>query len=694
MNRRVLIFSFVILIIHTVVGFAQKNVPDAVKSADVIVYGATPGGFCAAIAAAREGASVILLEPTKHVGGLSTGGLSHCDSNQMRRETLMGLFDEWHTRIVKDYKDRGLPSPYNVSLKESAKWTFEPHVAMRVTMAMLKEAGVIVRTECYLKSVQKNGTRITMLVTKKGTFEANVYIDGTYEGDLMAAAGVEWTIGREGRSEFGESYAGKQFPKKTMDISGFDDHGNLVPLVTTSDAGPIEAGDQNVMTYSFRLCLTRDVAKSVPMPVPTNYDPARFELARRAFKAGIRGVGFDLYPLPGDKLDGNNSIGGQISFGLIGACNNWHSADELGRAKIWEEHKQYTLEFLHFLRTDPAVPNEVRNKFADLALCKDEFASTDHFPPALYVRESRRMKGLYVISQKDIIDSPQKDDPIAISSFPIDSHDCQRVALKDGGVINEGTIFPVRVPGTGVGHAYHVPYRSVLPKPDQCTNLVVPIALSCTHVGMSSLRIEGAWMAIGQGSGVAAALAAKHGVAVQDVHYPVLRDRLIAQGQVLVLPGAPRKTGAVKEADFVPVNSLPGIVLDDVDAKLEGEWTNSTNFKPYIGNGYRVHGAKEVGNDGKATATFRVRVPKSGQYKVAIAYSAHETRANNVPVSIVSGGRETKFVVDQTKPLPNGDRFQIFGTVELKEDDETTLQIQTSETTGFVILDAVQLIRM
>lgn len=694
MNQRVLIFSFVFLIIHTVVGFAQKNVPDTVTSADVIVYGATPGGFCAAIAAARDGASVILLEPTKHVGGLSTGGLSHCDSNQMRRETLMGLFDEWHIRIVKDYTDRGLPAPYNASLKDSAKWTFEPHVAMRVTMAMLKEAGVIVRTECYLKSVQKNGTRITMLVTKKGIFEANVYIDGTYEGDLMAAAGVEWTIGREGRSEFGESYAGKQFPKKTMDISGFDDHGNLLPLVTTSDAGPSEAGDQNVMTYSFRLCLTRDATKSVPMPLPTNYDPARFELARRAFKAGIRGVGFDLYPLPGSKIDGNNSIGGQISFGLIGACNNWHSADELGRAKIWEEHKQYTLEFLHFLRTDRAVPNDVRKKFADLALCKDEFASTDHFPPALYVRESRRMKGQYVISQRDIIDSPQKVDPIAISSFPIDSHDCQRVALNDGGVINEGTIFPVRVPGTGVGHAYHVPYRSILPKPDQCTNLLVPVALSCTHVGMSSLRIEGAWMVIGQGSGVAAALAAKQGITVQDLPYPLLRDRLIAQGQVLVLPGAPRKAAAAKEADFIPVKSLPGIVLDDIDAKLEGEWTNSTNFKPCIGNGYRVHGAKEVRNDGKATATFRVKVPRSGEYQIAIAYSAHETRANTIPVSIVSGGRETKFIVDQTKPLPNGDRFQIFGTIELKEEDETTLQIQTRDTTGFVILDAVQLIWM
>ena len=230
MNPRTLLV-FIFLSVTTVVGHAQE-------SADVIVYGATPGGFCAAIAAAREGASVILLEPTQHVGGLSTGGLSHCDSNQMARETLMGLFDEWHRRVVKDYTDRGLPTPYDAALKDTARWTFEPHVAMRVTMQMLKEAGVTVKTGRYLKSVTKEGPRITSLVTKDGTFQAKVFVDGTYEGDLMAAAGVDWTIGREGRAEFGESYAGKQYPKKKMDISGFAENGGLLPLVTASDAGP------------------------------------------------------------------------------------------------------------------------------------------------------------------------------------------------------------------------------------------------------------------------------------------------------------------------------------------------------------------------------------------------------------------------------------------------------------------------
>ncbi len=312
---------------------ASAIVVSAQESADVVVYGSTPGGFCAAIAAAREGASVILLEPTQHVGGMSTGGLSHCDSNQMRRETLMGLFDEWHRRVVKDYTDRGLPAPYDASRKDTAKWTFEPHVAMRVTKAMLNEAGVSVKTECSLRAVKKDGPRITSLITKDATFTAKVFIDGSYEGDLMAAADVDWTIGREGRAEFSESFAGKQYPKKKMDISGFDDAGKLLPLVTTSDGGPDDAGDANIMTYSFRLCLTRDPAKLVPIPAPAHYNPARFELPRRMLKAGIK-LGFDLYPLPGGKLDGNNSIHGQLSLGLVGGCNTWHNADEAGARKF------------------------------------------------------------------------------------------------------------------------------------------------------------------------------------------------------------------------------------------------------------------------------------------------------------------------------------------------------------------------
>ena len=504
-------------------------------NADVIVYGSTPGGYCAAIAAAREGASVILLEPTAHIGGMNTGGLSFSDSNQMHRKTVMGLFHEWHLRIQKDYESRGVKLPYDVNVKDQSKWSYEPHVAMRVTLAMLSEAGVEVLTERRLRSVEKDGARITRLITGNGSFTARIFVDGSYEGDLMAAAGVSWTIGREGKAGFGESYAGKQYPKPVMDIGGFDEDGKPLPLTTCTDAGPEDAGDDNIMVYSFRMSLTRDPANRVAMPKPAHYYPARFELIRRYVKKhGASGVGFDRYDVPGGKIDGNNGIGKQFSFGLVGGAKAWAEADEAGRAAIFEAHKQYTLEFFHFLATDPVFSEKQRAEIARWGLCADEFADSGHWPPQLYVRESRRMKGMYVMKQSDILEDTAKPDAIMVSSFPIDSHDCQRVAYPDGGVRNEGTIFPVRK--DRVGYPYHVPYRAILPLPAECDNLLVPVALSCTHVAISSLRIEGTWMLLGQSAGIAAALAAKNNIKVQDLPYERLKPRLIAQGQVLDLP--------------------------------------------------------------------------------------------------------------------------------------------------------------
>ncbi len=663
--------------------------PARAGEAHVIVYGATPGGFCAAIAAAREGAKVILLEPTGHLGGLSTGGLSHCDSNQMRREALTGLFEEWHLRIAQDYVARGRPAPYDPKDKTPGiRWVFEPSVASRVTQAMLTEAGVSVVTHCRLQTVDKSGARITALRTTQGAFTARTFVDGTYEGDLMAAAGVAWAIGREGRAEHGESLAGKQHPKPAMKVNGRDAAGGPLPLITGTDAGPDAAGDAHVMTFSFRLCLTRDPANRVPIPEPKNYDPARFELARRALQAGIRGIGFDLYPLPGNKLDGNNSIHGQVSLGLVGGSDTWHAADEAERARIWEAHRQYTLEFLRFLRTDPAVPAKLRADYASLGFCQDEFAANGHFPPALYVRESRRLQGLYVLTQKDILESPHKEDAVAVSSFPIDSHDCQRVVRPDGTVMNEGTILPVRVPQTGVGYAYHVPYRALLPKPAQCANLLVPVALGSTHVAMSSLRIEGAWMAIGQAAGVAAALAARGDRPVQDLPYAELRARLLAQGQTLELPAAPARKPTPPAGPKAPSTATANLTLDDPDAELTGTWTRSTTFKPHVGQGY-LHDEQRA--DGKSRAVFRFKGPSDGEFDLRMAYSAHPTRVQRLPVTVSGEGTEQRWVVDQTLPLPAGETFRGVGRLRLRQGADYVLTVVNDGGPGFTILDAFEL---
>ena len=661
----------------------------AATEADVIVYGATPGGFCAAIAAAREGASVILLEPTAHVGGVNTGGLCFSDSNQTVRSTVLGLFDEWHSRVEKDYQQRGVKLPYQVSVKDHTHWTYEPHVAAKITQEMLDEAGVKVLTKRVLSQVSKDGARITQITTSEDDFAAKVFIDGTYEGDLMAAAGVSWTIGREGRKDFGESLAGKQYPKKKMAISGLGADGKPLPLITTTDAGPDDAGDKNVMVYSFRLCVTKDAANRVPFPKPANYNPARWEVLRRYFAQEKRPhLLWDLYPLPGNKFDANNGIGKQFSMGLVGACNGWSEADEAGRAKIWEAHKQYTLEMHHFLSTDPAVPVAIREEYAKIGLCRDEFADYDHWSPQLYVREGRRMIGEYVVSQKDIIDEPKKDDAIVVSSFPIDSHDCQRVGTSEF-VVNEGTIMPVRIPGRRHGYAYHIPYRAITPKAAECDNLLVPVALSCTHVGISSIRVEPTWMILGQSAGIAAAMSAKQNLTVQKLPYPALRERLLAQKQVLDLPVLPDLPPEAKGSVSIDPKTLPGIVLDDTQAELKGPWSRSSNFKPHVGTGY-LHDDQR--GDGQSSAIFRFKAPKPGKYDLRMAYSAHETRAKKVPVTIESGGRKTEIPVDQTKPLPAGEAFRSIGTVELDGAADTVITVKNVGTDGFVILDALQLL--
>jgi hypothetical protein len=509
------------------------------EEADVIVYGATPGGFCAAIAAAREGAKVVLLEPSAHVGGVNTGGLSFSDSNQTVRSTLLGLFEEWHQRIAADYAARGVKLPYDVAKKDNAVWTYEPHVAARVTDAMLKEAGVSVLTKQALTGVEKEGSKIVRLTTTTANHSAKVFIDATYEGDLMARAGVVWHIGRESRDEYGESLAGRQYPKQKLAIDPFDANGLPLPFITSLRPGDDQAGEETVMVYSFRLCLTKNPANRVPFPEPKAYDQARFELVRRYFqKYPDAPLPWDLYPLPGGKFDANNGIGKMFSMGLVGEANGWCASDPAGRTKLWEKHKQYTLEFYKFLTTDDAVPAKIRTTMSELGLCRDEFVETDHWSPQLYVREGRRMDGRYMLTQKDVLSDPKKDDPIAVSSFPIDSHDCRRIALPDG-VLNEGTIMPVHVPGRRHGPAYHIPYRAITPSASECSNLLVPVALSATHVAYSSVRVEPTWMTIGQSAGIAAALAAKDGVTVQALDYAKLRERLLARHQVLDLPVLP-----------------------------------------------------------------------------------------------------------------------------------------------------------
>jgi hypothetical protein len=501
---------------------------------DVIVYGGTPGGVTAAVAAAREGRSVLLIEPLPLVGGMMSGGLSFSDSNQMLREALRGLFEEFHLRVEAHYKARGITLPYSVAEKDTKHWTYEPHVAELVFNAMLKEAGVHVVLNETLKQARMQGTRITGLRMRSGRrFAGKMFIDASYEGDLMAAAKVGFRVGRESRAELGESFAGAVYQKKAVGVAARE-NGKPLPLISGATVTPEGEGDHRIMTYSFRLSLSEDPANRVPFTKPADYDAHRYELFRRFYKAAPKtGIPFDMYPIPGNKLDGNNGIGGQLSTGLVGENWDYPTASAKKRKAIWGRHRSYTEGLLWFLMTDTAVPVSVRNRMQQMGYSKDEFAAYGHFPPVLYVREARRMVGEYFLTQADILEHSQKPDAIAVASFPIDSHDCQRIATPGGGFINEGTIFPAKTRIEGRGIPYQVPYRSIVPKAAECANLLVPVCISSSHVAFSSIRVEPAWMVLGESAGIAAAVALEKGVAVQQVDYSILAARLKAKGQVL-----------------------------------------------------------------------------------------------------------------------------------------------------------------
>ncbi len=656
---------------------------------DIVVYGATPGGVTAAVGAAREGGvSVALVEPLDIVGGVMSSGLSWSDSNQTDRRVLLGLFEEVHLRIEKHYTVRGVTLPYQVSVKDQTPWIYEPHVAEKVFHEMLDEAGVKIFLSQELVSVETEAREIRTMTTNRNRFRGSVFIDATYEGDLMAKSNVGWTLGREGRDQYGESLAGRQYPKAAVKgVNPYDDQGNLLPLMTAEAAGNPEAGDQRVMTYSFRLSLTKNPENRVPIEKPANYDPAQFELVRRFVTAHPpRRLLFDMYPVPGDKLDGNNSIGGQISIGLVGGSNDWCEASYAERREIWQAHRDHTEGLLWFMAHDPAMPDTLREEMQQIGYCRDELARWGHFPPVLYVREGRRMIGQYVVTQHDVLEQRPQEDSIGVSSFPIDSHDVQRVPTEDGtGFINEGTIFPVRVPRRRFGYAYQVPYRAITPKRQECRNLLVPVAMSSSHVAFSSIRVEPTWMMLGHSAGIAATLAAKQNVAVQDVPYPQLRERLLAQGQaldLLPLPPLPKMP-----TDIDPAN-LEGIVLDDRQAEVQGHWEHSTNFKPYIGQGY-LHDADDA--KGQRSLVFHPDIPKAGRYEIRLAYSPHETRAANVPVTFEIDGQSHTLQVDQRQPLQSGP-WRTIGHLSLPAGKRTKITIRNEGTTGFVIFDALQLV--
>jgi hypothetical protein len=497
----------------------------AEDSYDLVVYGGTAGGVMTAVAGAREGLKVALLEPRQHLGGMVSGGLGLTDHG--RKEVIGGLALEFFKRVGRHYG-------------KEITWYFEPHVAERVFEEMAKEAGVRVYFQHRLKEkdgVRMEGSRVIEIHTERGSsFRARIYADASYEGDLMAQVGVSYTWGREGISQYGESLAGVRertpYHQFTVRVSPYNSAGQLLPEVFVGLKGEVGAADKKVQAYNYRLCMTRVKSNRVPFPRPTNYDDKRYQLLARMLAEMTKKNGrpprmdevMNPSPLPNGKTDTNNN--GAFSTDYIGGSWRYPEASYQERDQIWQAHREYVAGFLYFLANDPQVPASLRSEASQWGLAKDEFADNDNWPYQLYVRESRRMLGELVMTQRDIQTELTKPDSIGMGSYNSDSHNVQRIANSDGSVENEGD---VQVPV----EPYQIPYRMLLPKRQQVTNLLVPVCFSASHVAYSTLRMEPQYMIIGHAAGVAASLAVDKQVPLQNVDIPQLRSMLESQKAVL-----------------------------------------------------------------------------------------------------------------------------------------------------------------
>jgi hypothetical protein len=517
---------------------------------DIVVYGGTSAAVTAAVEASQSGKSVAIVCPDKHLGGLSSGGLGFTDLGNKRvigglaREFYHRLYLhyqrpeawKWQTRESFGHQGQGAPA---LDGEMATVWTFEPHAAEAVFEAFVKENNIPVFRNEWLdreQGVAMQGKRLVSFTTLEGnTYTARVFIDATYEGDLMAAAGVSYHVGRESSDTYGESLNGVQagvhhhlhyFRNK---IDPYREPGNpasgLLPRISPDPVGEQGSGDHRVQAYCYRLCTTDHPDNRVPFARPEGYDPEQYELLARVFAANPDDVYWKIDHVPNRKTDINNN--GPFSTDNIGYNYSYPEASYAERQTILEEHRTYQQGLLYFLTSDERVPERVREQVCRWGLAKDEFVDSQNWPHQIYVREARRMIGQYVMTQADCLSERETPQSVGRGSYSMDSHNVQRYVTTEGYVQNEGDI-GVRPP-----KPYMISFGSLLPKQEECENLLVPVCVSASHISYGSIRMEPVFMILGQSAAAAAVIAVEGDVPVQRVPYEKLKEQLEARGQVL-----------------------------------------------------------------------------------------------------------------------------------------------------------------
>ena len=546
-----------ILILFTLNLDAQNKLTK--QSYEIVIYGGTSAGITAAIQAARMNNTVLIIEPSNRLGGQTTGGLGQTDIGN--KHAIGGISKEFYQNIKKYYSNSDnwnwqKKSDYHGSSHshkpnhEDTMWTFEPSAALKVYLDMLKDDKITIQYNQRLNrktGVKKIKGSIVSLTMESGEiYFGKMFIDASYEGDLMASAGISYSVGREDNSKYGESLNGVQTGKTGKSLKGHkstaseshnfvngvdpyiikgDPNSGILPYINADSPGNIGDGDKKIQAYCFRMCLTNKPENRIVFSKPLNYNELNYELLFRNFEAGYDKVPWINSKMPNKKTDTNNK--GGFSTDFIGQNYDYPEATYAEREKIIEIHRSYQQGLMWTLANHQRVPKKIRDEVSNWGTCKDEFEREDGWPQQLYIREARRMISDLVITEKHCEGIEKVNDGIGLASYTMDSHHAQRYITQKGHILNEGNV-EAKVP-----KPFPISYRSIIPKKEECTNLLVPVCLSASHTAFGSIRMEPVFMVMGQSAATAASLAIKNKKILQEIDYKELKEQLLKDHQKL-----------------------------------------------------------------------------------------------------------------------------------------------------------------
>ena len=647
---------------------------------DVCVYGGTSAGVIAAYTAKMAGKTVILIEPSQHLGGLSAGGLGQTDIGN--KYAITGISRNFYRRIGQHYG-------------KFEQWTFEPHVAENLFKQYVKRAGFLVVYNYELAEVQKQNGVIQKIKIKKATapvatkeISAKMFIDCTYEGDLMAKAGVSYTVGREANGQYNETWNGVQLHNKHQFPDNIDPYktpgdpaSGLLWGISPSALAPTGSGDKLLQAYNFRLCLTKDPTNQVAISRPPRYDSTKYELLLRQIAVEkpewIDWGVMHIAKMPNNKTDINNK--GAFSTDMIGENYDYAEADYAARRQIIKKHEDYTKGFLYFVGHDPRMPLHLREQMLKWGYPKDEYLDNGHFSHQIYVREARRMVGEYVMTQRNCEGQEKVTDGVGMAAYTMDSHNCQRIVVPNPAtgkmmVKNEGDV------QVGGFPPYPISYRSLIPKRGECANLLVPVCLSATHIAYGSIRMEPVFMALAQSAAAAAVLAIDIKKMVQDIDVNQLQKLLITN------PLMDKSTPEILlDNDVTPANVTP-----------TGNWQATK-----LGGKYA---ATQLLDESKGavskTVLFAPDVVKAGTYEIYVFNpNAGGGGGNPDQVAGQQTGKATKTSVRvragetwHERTLNTQQQINDWislGTFELAKGNSNFVEISNKNADGLVVADAV-----